>query len=94
MRYADCIIKNNVLIRYEGNGGRVVIPEGVTGIKQKAFWYSKVSEVVFPESLIRIEDQAFYKCSELQAARLPKSVTELGYGVFGTCYSLREVTIP
>lgn len=37
--------------------GEVIIPDGVTRIRRQAFCLTKISRVVFPDSLVRIEDE-------------------------------------
>lgn len=46
--------------------GKVVIPEGVKRIRKAAFSGSKISGVVFPDSLEKIEAEAFYGCENLE----------------------------
>ena len=46
--------------------GKVVIPEGVKRIRKAAFSGSKISGVVLPDSLEKIDDEAFYGCENLE----------------------------
>ena len=46
--------------------GKVVIPEGVKRIRKGAFSGSKISGVVLPDSLEKIEAEAFYGCENLE----------------------------
>ena len=39
----EFVIKNGVLTKYNGPGGKVVIPEGVTSIESAVFWNQDVS---------------------------------------------------
>ncbi len=56
----DFVIENGVLKEYKGQGGDVVIPEGVTSIGAWAFKYcSSLASVVIPEGVTSIGDEAF-----------------------------------
>lgn len=84
---SDFIIENGVLKGYTGPGGRVVIPEGVTGIGDHAFYhgYGKeptITEVVFPEGLKSIGAKAFWHCRTLKSIVIPKSVKTIGEEAF------------
>lgn len=46
--------------------GEVIIPDGVTRIRRQAFCLTKISRVVFPDSLEKIEAEAFYGCENLE----------------------------
>lgn len=62
----DLLIENNVLKRYVGEGGAVVVPEGVTEIAVFSFRDRRdVTSLRIPRSVTRIHDMAFYKCTGL-----------------------------
>ncbi len=48
-----------------------------------------LTEVTIPDSVTRIEERAFYKCTSLVSITIPNSVTDIGVGVFGDCTSLK-----
>lgn len=53
----------------------VTLPMGVKVIGANAFEYCRrLEEVVFPDSLERIEKEAFLNCNNLKKAELPKGV--------------------
>lgn len=57
----DFVIENGTLIEYKGNGGKVVIPDGVKKIGEEAFiGYETITEFVIPEGVIEIEDYALF----------------------------------
>ena len=67
----------------------VVIPEGVKSIGNGAFVYQNQLEYVsLPNSVERIGDSAFGRCSFSKTRKLilPKSLKYLGYGAFGDDY--------
>jgi hypothetical protein len=45
------------------------------------------------EGLLRIGNEAFYKCYTLQQMKVPSSVTAIGSSAFHSCTSLKEVNI-
>lgn len=45
-----------------GKTGTVVIPDGVTRIRKSAFSRSKISKVIFPDSMVSLQNEAFYGC--------------------------------
>ena len=82
-------------LQYDGPGGDVVIPEGVTRIGNRAFsWCSNLISVTIPDSVTSIGDEAFYGCSGLTSVTIPDSVTSIGGSAFYGCKSLASVTIP
>ena len=57
----DFVIKEGVLEKYEGAGGSVRIPDGVSKIADSAFSRcSGVTEVVVPDSVTEICSHAFF----------------------------------
>lgn len=92
---ADFVIKNGVLEKYQGAGGDVVIPDGVTSIGNRAFaWHSSLTCVTIPGSVTSIGDSAFYNCNSLTSITIPDSVTSIGKAAFSECRSLTSITIP
>ena len=80
--------------------GEVVIPStvkdadgnefAVTVIGDYAFYNTKVSKVVLPESLVKIGILSF-AYSTITDIEIPNNVTELG--VFGSCTKLKSITL-
>ena len=91
----DFVIENGVLKKYQGQGGDVVIPEGVTNIGASAFsGCSSLASVVIPEGVTSIGDEAFYYCQSLTSVVIPEGVTSIGGEAFKYCSSLTSVVIP
>ena len=64
---ADFYIQYGVLIRYNGSGGDVVIPDSVTVIGDWAFTGCKtLTSITIPDSVIKIEGAAFSGCINLK----------------------------
>ena len=92
---SDFVIKNGVLKEYVGSGGAVEIPDGVTSIGGRAFYYcSSLTSVTIPDSVTSIGDYAFYYCRALTSVTIPDGVTSIGDGAFSGCSSLTSVAIP
>ena len=89
------VIENGVLKEYKGQGGDVVIPEGVTSINEGAFYKcSSLTSIVIPEGVTSIGDWAFNGCSSLTSVVIPKGVTSIGDSAFAGCSSLTSIVIP
>lgn len=94
-------IENGVLTKYNGPGGDVVIPSGVTEIGQKAFRNcTSLTSITIPDSVTEIGAGAFAGCTGLTSVTIPDSVTVLRgdiitfQGAFAWCTGLTHVTIP
>ena len=73
----------------------VHIPESVTSIGEKAFYYCEsLTSIYIPEGVTSIGTNAFYGCSSLTSVHISESVTSIGGGVLGECTSLTSVYIP
>ena len=89
------VIENGVLTKYNGPGGNVVIPGGVTSIGSSAFSKcSTVTSVTIPSGVTSIGSSAFHNCSKLSGVTIPDSVTYIGSYAFANCTALTSITIP
>ena len=92
---SDFTIEDGVLTKYNGSGGDVVIPDGVTAIGAHAFIScSKLKSVKIPNSVTSIGYQAFCYCSGLQSVVIPNSVKSIDLYAFGDCVKLTSITVP
>lgn len=78
---------------------RVKIASGVTSVGSGAFYYSAgngspLTEVILPDTLGKIGENAFALCNNLEGLRLPESLRRIGSGAFSGCVKLEAVTIP
>lgn len=74
--------------------GTLVIPDGVTRIKDYACEYSDIIELVVPDSVQIIETAAFWNCEQLVKVRLSNQLNEIPTAIFQNCYSLKDIQIP
>ncbi len=79
---------------YTGEGGDIVIPEGVTWIGKQAFYGNrKITGVAFPESCwYWVDKRAFAFCPNLKSVDFKGSVCGIGEEAFYACTSLEKVT--
>lgn len=74
---------------------RVKIADGVTSIKEDAFFNCKnLTEVIIPDSVTTIGDFAFANCEELKTIKIPKNVTSIGKGAFCGCIYTTSIIMP
>lgn len=71
----------------------VIIPEGITEIKTRAFWGCKnLTKVKLPDTLETIEARAFVSTA-LRSIDIPNSVTTIEKAAFANCRKLSDVKI-
>lgn len=51
----------------------------------------KVSNLIIPNGVKSIPNDAFYNCSNIEILTIPQSTTEIGNFAFGNCDALKEV---
>lgn len=74
---------------------KLVIPEGVTSIGERAFsGCTSLTSVSIPTGVTSIGDAAFYGCAKLASVSIPTSVTNINNSTFYGCAKLTSVTIP
>jgi hypothetical protein len=72
---------------------KTIIPEGVTGIGNAAFFgYSSLTSITIPEGVTSIGESAFAYCSNLTAITFPENMTKIGVQAFCDCTRLSTVT--
>lgn len=95
---SDFVIENGVLIEYNGPGGAVVVPDGVTAIGSAAFWHNpnvdEITSITLPDSVVELYNSAFGYCTGMKNIRLSKNLKKIGHWAFLHCSSLTNLTIP
>lgn len=80
-----------------GKTGTVVIPDGVTRIRKSAFSRSKISKVIFPDSMVSLQNEAFYGCEYLKEIDFGHGIEQIGGNgsqhVFSGC-SMKKLVFP
>ena len=77
----------------------VSMAEGITTIGRHAFANAfndetRPTHVTIPNSVRRICESAFYRCSGLRSVAIPDGVGQIDRRAFSTCSTLTEITIP
>ena len=68
----------------------LIIPNGVTEIRQYAFVNCNIRSLIIPDSVTAIRKGAFFNCINLESITLPNSVTTIEEEVFSGCNSIKE----
>lgn len=77
---------------YNGPGGEVTIPDGITRISEGAFaGRTDITAVNFPENPLRIEEGAFRGCTGLTELDFPDTIDFIGSYAFAGCTGLEHV---
>ncbi len=80
---------------YENGVGVLSFDRPVTIIGQSAFsGKDKITEIVLPDGVEKIDASAFAGCSDLKNINIPDGVESIGCGAFRWCDSLTSITIP
>lgn len=107
MANSDFVIENGVLIKYNEEESPlgllgiqtrtekpVIIPEGVTEIGEKAFyWCRNLTNIILPFGITKIGESAFEWCS-LESIVIPEGVTKIDKFAFICCHNLQKIVIP
>ena len=83
--------KSNTLLL---GGKNSVVPDGVTEIAKEAFKYTGITEIVIPDTVVRIGEYAFNGCKQLKSVVLPINITSIENSTFNGCSSLETVKLP
>lgn len=90
----EFVVESGVLVRYEGTGKEVVVPEGVSVIGERAFAdNSEITSVRLPEGVTEIRGFAFYCCNKLKEVTLPETLEIIGDYAFSRCFNLESIDL-
>lgn len=64
--YKNAEVKGTALVKYNGSDESVVIPQGITEIKNSAFYSSNVKSIKIPSTVTKIEESGLY-CYKAQS---------------------------
>lgn len=89
----DFIISGDHITGYKGDGGDVIIPDGITEIDDSAFMQNdNITNLVIPDGCTKIGMSAFSYCSELKTVTFEGDMEEIGMMSFLGCPNLEIVT--
>ncbi|MEQ2582379.1 leucine-rich repeat domain-containing protein, partial [Ruminococcoides sp. CLA-AA-H171] len=90
----EFVVKDNVLLSYQGDNSEVTIPSGITEIGPSAFQNNKVvTEVTFLKDVEKVSSRAFLGCKNLTDVVLNDNLTYLGLNAFSNCTSLKSINL-
>ncbi len=87
LRYAEKVYVNNQLTT------NLVVPEGVTEIKNYAFYGARFEGYSLPNTIETIGESAFRDCTALKEIVIPDSVALIKISAFRGCSSLAKITM-
>ena len=82
------------LIAYCGNEETVTLPKSINDFKYTIFYMQGLINVIIPDNITSINDNAFTGCYSLTNITIPNSVTSIGNYAFRNCLSITNITIP
>ncbi|MBQ2819900.1 MAG: leucine-rich repeat domain-containing protein [Clostridia bacterium] len=86
---SDFVVENGILTKYNGEGGDVTIPEGVTELARGVFsWSESIKSIALPNGVERIGECAFHECKNLESVSIPDTVISIGKDAFAYCKNL------
>ena len=72
----------------------VEICNGITDIRERAFYYCDLVNLNVPDGIRNIHDEAFRYADKIDSLSLPESVYYIGFECFRDCHSLPDIKIP
>lgn len=76
-----------------GNLSLVVLPNSLRIIGENAFYNQNkmCDNIVFPEGLVTIGQEAFLRCSQISSVELPSTLQMVGESAFNGCFNLSNI---
>ena len=71
----------------------IQLPEGMTSIGKMAFEFVAISEISIPDTVERIDSEAFLECMSLQTVHIPKNVRSISSTAFYCTPSLTDFSV-
>lgn len=94
-RESEFEISNQSIKKYNGVGGKVIIPNDVIFISDRAFARNgSIEYAVCPSSLKNVGNEAFANCAGLKEVSFAEGLESIGASAFGGCRSLAKLNIP
>ena len=90
----EFVVKDNVLLSYQGDNPEVTIPSGITEIGPSAFQNNKVvTKVTFSSDVEKVSSRAFLGCKNLTTVVLNNNLNSIGLNAFNSCTSLKSINL-
>ena len=70
------------------------LPDGIRSIGNATFKNTALTEIVIPEGVTELGDEAFSYCNDLTRVTLPDSVSKIGEECFLNCVRLEQINMP
>ncbi len=91
---SDFLMVGEILVKYNGYGMEVTLPEGVEYIASDAFdRHGEITSIDFGESLRIVDARAFQYCAGIKEISFPYSLVEIRGEAFYKCYDLFVVNL-
>lgn len=92
---SDFVVEGSRLVKYQGKGTDVSVPDTVETIGKDAFaGNTQMKKISLPKSVKKIEAYAFWGCDSLESVVLGSGLTEVADYAFAGCKGLRQMTLP
>lgn len=92
---SDFVVEGSKLVKYQGKGTDVSVPNTVETISKDAFaGNTQIKKVALPKSVNKIEAYAFWGCDSLESVVLGSGLTEVADYAFAGCKGLRQMALP
>jgi len=82
-----------VMLAYFGDEDCVLLPNNILGHEYIINLFYGVTNVIIPEWITSIDNNAFSGCGSLKSITIPDSVTSIGSGAFMNCSGLSNIVI-
>lgn len=100
----ECIVDNNrgmaSIVKYNGKGSEVWIPEKINGLPVKLIGdhafsgCSTIVKVHMPNTVETIYSFIFSNCANLETVEMSKSLKSMGQYIFHSCPKLKKISLP
>lgn len=91
IEYSADTLHTDVIMQLTNGSDKLVIPEGYSTVKPRSYIPNGIKEVILPNSLKTIEENAFCGSPTLESITIQKNVSEIRYGAFQNCSELKTV---
>ena len=71
----------------------VKLPDTLREINELSFYGAALTNINFPEGLVKIDDAAFKNCSNLEDISFPESLNKIGDSAFQYCSKLKSINL-